>query len=261
MTNFVPISPAQHAGKAWHRPNSYSFASTEAVLPLIGGEFGKVAVAMPIAFVEQGGRYVPVAVMSPVAGSNLFIGPGGQWLGTYVPAALRGYPFCLARVEGTEEATLCIDDDSGLVVDANGTAEAFFDPAGNVAAPTKVLLDFLADVERNRIATDLAVAALTNAGVIQPWSLEVTIEGKATSVTGLHRIDEAALNALDDEAFLKLRKSSALIMAYLQLLSTSQVGVFEQLSRIQQQLAPRKAPMVSLDEFFDAADNETIRFT
>lgn len=100
MTNFVPISPARYGAKAWRRSSSYSFASTEAVLPLVGLEFAKAAVAMPIAFVQQDGRYVPVAVMSLVAGHNMFIGPSGQWLGTYIPAALRSYPFCLSRVEG-----------------------------------------------------------------------------------------------------------------------------------------------------------------
>ena len=40
-------------GKAWRRPNTYSFASTEAVLPLVGAEFAKAAVAMPIAFDTQ----------------------------------------------------------------------------------------------------------------------------------------------------------------------------------------------------------------
>ena len=33
---------------------------------------------MPIAFVQQSGGYVPVAVMSPIAGRNFFIGPAGQ---------------------------------------------------------------------------------------------------------------------------------------------------------------------------------------
>jgi hypothetical protein len=258
MANLVPVNPSRHAGKAWRRPNTYSFASTEAVLPLVGAEFAKAAVAMPIAFVEQAGCYVPVAMMSPIAGRNLFIGPAGQWLGTYVPAALRSYPFRLGRVEGAEEAVVCIDEDSGLlVVDDDGTAEAFFDADGKPSAATKTVVNFLADIERNRVATDLAVAALAEAGLIQPWPFQVTADGKVTAVNGLFRIGEAALNALDDDRFLKLRKSSALPLAYMQLLSMGQVAVFEQLMRTQQQLAPPPVAALpeSLDSLFEMSDD------
>ena len=36
---------------------------------------------MPITFIEQAGRFVPMAMMSPAPEHNLFIGPDGQWLG------------------------------------------------------------------------------------------------------------------------------------------------------------------------------------
>lgn len=78
---------------------------------------------------------------------------------------------------------------------------------------------------------------------------------------GLFRIDEAALNVLDDEAFLKLRKSSALPLAYLQLVSTGQIALFQQLIRLQHQLAPRQERQFPLDEIFAAAESETIRFS
>jgi hypothetical protein len=122
------------------------------------------------------------------------------------------------------------------------------------------VLDFLAGVERDRIATDLAMAALAGASLIQPWPINVTADGSAKPLNGLFRIDEPALNALDDEAFLKLRKSSALPLAYTQLLSTGQIALFEQLMRMQQQLAPRQERQFSLDEIFAAAESETIRF-
>ena len=36
---------------------------------------------MPIVFIEQAGRYVLMAMMSPMPGHNLFVGPDGEWLG------------------------------------------------------------------------------------------------------------------------------------------------------------------------------------
>jgi hypothetical protein len=260
MTNFVPVSQAQHAAKAWRRPAGFAHAAAEAVVPLVGAEFGKAATVMPIAFVAQAGGYQPVALMSPIAGRNLFIGPAGQWLGGYVPAYLRAYPFRLARANEAEQAILCIDEDSGLVADADGAAQSFFDADGKPSPATRTALDFLVAIERSRISTDLAVAALADAGLIQPWLIKVNADGTARPLNGLFRVEELALNALSDEAFLKLRKSSALPLAYMQLLSTGQITLFEQLIRVQDQLVPRQQRQFSLDEIFATAESETIRF-
>src|SRR3954470_20980412 len=108
MVNLVPLTKERLEGKKWRASGGYAFAATQSLLPLTGLEFSSAAVAMPIAFVEQAGRYVSVAVMSPVQGRNLFIGPSGQWLGLYVPAVLRSYPFCLGRMDDGGQVALCI---------------------------------------------------------------------------------------------------------------------------------------------------------
>ena len=70
----------------------------------------------------------------------------------------------------------------------------------------------------------MAVSALAEAGVIQPWPIRIAAEENQREIGGLNRIDEAALNALSDDAFLKLRKSLALPIAYAQMLSASLIG-------------------------------------
>lgn len=263
MVNIVPVSTSRHAGKAWRRPASFVFASTQTVVPLTGAEFAKAALAMPIAFIEQAGQYLAVGVMSLVSDQNLFVGPAGQWLGTYVPATLRSYPFRLGRVEGAEEFHLCIDEDSGLVVEADGTAEDFVDASGSPAPATKAIFDFLVAVERGRAMTATAVAVLADTGLIEPWPLQVTVDGTTTPVRGFFRINEAALNALDDAVFLKLRKLGALPLAYLQLVSMGQISIFSQLSLAQRQLAQTQQQpraISSLDEIFENTTQETLRF-
>jgi hypothetical protein len=262
MANFVPVERERHAGKGWRPPTDYGFAATSSAVPLLLVEFAKAAVVMPIAFIEKSGRYQPVAVMSPVQGRNFFIGPGGQWLGGYIPALLRGYPFSLLRAEGGEKTILCIDEDSGLIVDADEDGPRFFEEDGGPSAAAKATLNFLQQVEQNRFRADLVVAALAEAGIIVPWPLTVSVDKQPQTVKGLHRVDEAKLNALDDESFLKLRKSGALPLAYTQLLSMGQLAIFEQLSRLQQQLSPAPPPEkpLSLDEIFAQAGNETVQF-
>ena len=103
---------------------------------------------MPIVFVQQAGRYVAMALMSPMPGNNLFIGPDGQWLGGYVPSPLRSYPFCLVRAaQGSEQLTLCIDEDSGLVRDADEKGESFFTADGKPTQSLTTLMEFLRQVE------------------------------------------------------------------------------------------------------------------
>ncbi len=262
MPRLVPVTREGHSQKRWRRNEGYAFAASESVVPLVATEFSNAAVAMPIAFIERSERFVPVAVLSLTPGRNLFVGPAGQWLGRYIPASLRAYPFRFARIEGGNDPVLCIDEDAGLIVDADDQAEQFFAPDGGPSAAIQLVWRLLMELEASRTRTELAVSALASAGVIQPWQLKINLAGQEKAVTGLYRVDEATINALDDESFLKLRKSSALPLAYLQLLSMGQLAAFEALDRLQQQLASPPLPEAafSLDEFFDKAGGETLKF-
>lgn len=251
MVNFVPVSRERHRGKGFRRPADYAFSATQAVVPLVGVELAQAAIAMPIAFIEQSRHYLPVAVMSPAPGRNLFVAPNGQWLGSYIPAALRSYPFRLLRAEGSEKAVLCIDEDGGWVVNVDADTEKFFEEDGSPSATLKPIMEFLEQIEQSRLQTDTAVGALADAHVIHPWPLTVTVDNRPQKVDGLHCIDEAALNGADSETFLMLRQSSSLVVAYAQLMSMQNVAKLASLARTQQQLAhppaPAAAPLAALD--------------
>jgi len=261
MVNIVPVDRERHAGKGWRPSQDYSFAAQQVVVRLVGAEVTAVAIAMPIAFVEQSGSYVMVGLMSPMQGRNFFVAPNGQWLSTFVPSALRTYPFSLARIEGRQQIILCIDEDSGRVVDAGVNADVtkFFDEQGNPSAATRAMLDYLQQVESNRLATDLAVAGLADAHVLEPWPLAVQDEKKQeVSVQGLFRINEPALNALDDQAYLKLRKLGALGIAQAQLISMQAIAVFRQLAVMQRQIAAQQAQPESSPSPFKPVEGGTL---
>jgi hypothetical protein len=263
MVNLVAVTSEKHAGKGWRPPIGYNFAASQVLVPLVGLELSAAAAEMPIAFIEHAGRYLPVAMLSPVQGRNFFIGPNGQWLGSYVPALLRSYPFALVRGEGGENAALCIDEGSGLIVEASENTQKFFEEDGGPSSAVKEIMNFLQQLEHNRSLTDLAVAILAEQGLIAPWPLTVSIDNQPRKIDGLYRIDEAKLNALEDESFLKLRKSGALPIAYMQLFSMGRLGVFAQLDRLQRQLseAAHQAKNLSLDDFFANAQNQTLKFS
>jgi hypothetical protein len=262
LTNTTPqlvaVTRERYAGKKWGRSSGYGFAATTALVPIVGAELRRAALSLPLAFVQDTGRFVLVAVLSATPGRNMLVGADGRWLGNYVPACLRGYPFSLAPSQEPGQLVLCIDKGAGAV-GAGGAGEDFYDQDGNLSPTLKKVLDFLSQFERSRVATGLAVSALVEAGIIRPWPIKIKGEDNERIIAGLHRVDEAALSALSDDAFLKLRNSSSLPIAYAQLLSMPFVGAFTQLAR--RELQPKVAELPdSLDGLFGLSTDDVIKF-
>lgn len=260
MTNFVPVNQARHGDMGWRPAANYAFAAKRNLVPLVASEFGKAAVSAPIAFVPEAEGFVAVAVFSLLPEDNLFVTPAGQWVGGYAPAALRAYPFQFGHVSG-QQAVLMVDEDSGLVFENDPQAERFFEADGAPSPAIGRVMEFLGQLDRERFVTQQAITALNEAGLIQPWPLSVIICGKETAVNGLHRIDEAALRALDDAEFCKLRRFSVLSLAYAQLLSSGLVSIFERLSHLRRDFVLREQRAPSVEEFLAANAETSLRFT
>lgn len=260
MVQLVAVSQERHGAKKWLRYTGYGFAATETLVPIVGAELAKAALSMPLAFSEQAGHYTLVAVVSLVPGRNMFVGPDGRWYGNYVPACLRSYPFSLLAQQGTDQLVLGVDEGSGLVVEKHIAGEEFFDAEGAVSPALQPAMELLTQLHRSRQTTDLAVSALAQAGVIKPWQINVKSEQGEQAISGLHHVDEAALGALSNDEFLKLR--TALPIAYAQMLSMGQIGIFEQLARLHSQpgTAPVAALPENLDNLLERFGDDTIRF-
>jgi hypothetical protein len=263
MAQFTAVNRERHAGKKWQRNSGYGFASASTVAPVVSAEVAMAALAMPLAFVQEAGRFVLVAVLSLTPGRNMLVAPDGRWLGNHIPACVRVYPFRLVPKQETDQVVLCIDAGSGLVVGDDSSGENFFDQDGNLSPALKKVVDFLSEMERSRKATDVAVSVLAEAGVIRPWPIRLKAGQADRTIAGLHHIDEAALNALADDAFLKLRKTTAALpIAYAQMLSAGRLGIFEQLARLQAEpeQPPAAALPESLDSIFEMSSDDTIQF-
>jgi hypothetical protein len=236
MPQLTPISRRNHADKSWTRFTSYSFASKSSIASLVGAEIPKaLADRFPLAFVKEKDRFFLVAVLSFAPGTNLFVARDGKWLGEYIPAVFRSYPFMLAKAEGKDDLILCVDEESRLVKD-DKSAEPFFDDQGALSRQVQDIFNFLSQIEKNKTQTVRAITALAEAGLITEWPLKIQDGEQEKSVTGLYRIDEAGLNALDDERFLKLRKAGGLPIAYAQLLSMNNIQLLAQLAKARAQM-------------------------
>ena len=227
MSTYHAISRERHASKHWNRYTNYRFAAADSVIPLVAAELPKAVMSLPTAFIAQGDGYVPAAVLGLQPGNNLFVAPDWHWAGQYIPAHFRSYPFHLLQSEG-EQQVLCIDEDSGLMTDG-AAGEAFFADDGQPAQAVLDILNFLTQIERSRVATAAACAALRKHALIRPWPITLKTETGEQQIEGLFQIDEAALNQLSAEALHEVRDAGALPIAYCQLLSMQHLRLLGQL--------------------------------
>ncbi|WP_172124336.1 SapC family protein [Devosia sp. 919] len=249
--SIVAISRERHAGKGWQAPASYEFAKTNHLVPISAAEIAHAARSMPLAFVQSGDRLVLVAMLSLLPGNNLFVGPDGKWLGPYIPAALRAFPFILANsgAGAAEQFTLAFDEASGLL--SHEGTPFFAEDGVTPHARTSEMLQFLVQVRRGNDAVSTAVAALQAAEVLEPWPINLKDGETTRAVQGISRINEAALNKLSDDAFLALRRAGALPVAYAQLMAVQNLSVLQRLA--QAQGAARQAPRVDASKLFSPA--------
>jgi hypothetical protein len=245
MTQPPVITLQNFQKKYWQRFTSYHFAQKEHMVPLVAAELFQAVSTMPVAFTQINGQFFLIGLQSLVPGLNLFVTPKGQWIGNYIPAAYRSYPFMLARVEGKSQKVLCVDESSGLVSETTG--EPFFDESGQLAKPVAEVLNFLRQTEDNRRLTNRAVSILADAGLITEWDLTVKTAGQTHKITGLFRIDEGRLRELDGPAFLELRAVQGLDIAFAQLFSMACIPVFNKLARARDRSKTPEKPAMSQD--------------
>ena len=228
MANYQVVTKDSHAHMRWLKFTGYKHASAEAVAPLAFQEFPAAARDLPVGFMEADGHFIPVAIQGVHPGKNLWVAPDGRWLGGYVPARYRSFPFTLANTEDGHQV-LCLDTDSGLLTSA-AEGEALFDDEGQPSKTTQDILGFLSAIEANRHSTERVCSILQKHDLIQPWPIKVATQAEQIEVGGVFRIDESRFNALPIEALDEVRNAGALPVVYLQLMSMKNLSLLGRLA-------------------------------
>jgi hypothetical protein len=255
MSRWIALSPSQHAEKGCLPRDGYTFAAGQPVAHILLAELSRLLPHYALGFIQQDEVFIPVALLSLDGQTNLYVAPNGKWLGSYVPASLRGYPFTLANTEVGQKA-LCINhahlsDDAG---------DPLFDEAGKRSATVQKTLDFLSQCEQSRVQTQHAAEVLTNAGVIEPWPLQVSREEgqEPLTVNGLFRVSEHALNALNEETYAALQ-GPPMALAHAQLFAMSQLNQLTDRARLHDRHnADQTAENVN--DLFSEGDEDELEF-
>lgn len=221
------VTRQTHAEKYWLHRTSFAFAASDTVTPLLASEVAAAGRSLPMAFIKHDNVYVLVAVMGLAANENLLVSRGGAWLDYYMPVNYRTGPFRLAA-DDEGNMLLCVDENTGLVSDSVGD-EKFFEEDGQVAQPVNDILALLGQIDTSRKLTDNICAVLGKHELLEPWVINLDGPNGEQQIDGLYRLNEAALNALPDEAFLEVRNAHALPVAYSQLISMQNINAIAQL--------------------------------
>jgi hypothetical protein len=253
VPQWIALSPGQHAGQRFLPRDGYHFAAQLNVAGLLLAELPKLLPHYVLVFIKEGRHFLPMVLLG-VGQKNLYVAPNGKWLGSYVPASLRGYPFVLATNELGEKF---------FALDASQLNESLgdflFDEDGKLAGTAAQSLEFLTQCERNRYVTQQAADALQRAGVIEPWALTIDQgEGqKPLSVNGVWRINEQVLNNLDSDVYGTL-KGAPMALAHAQMFSVSQQGQLTERARSRSKHAQSSAALEDLEGLF--GDDDAFQF-
>ncbi len=219
----VPVNRDRHASKKIKQTADFSFASQFHIAYVTIHEFARVAAIYPVVFTEdkEHDQFRPVALLGLEAGENLFIDKDGKWQASYIPAIIRRYPFALSQVDDDNNFVVCVDEDSDLLSDTEGSA--MFDENGE---PTQIIENvkrYLAELQQMDVMTRDFCKFLTEHNMLTPLSMRVRHDGMVKSISGCYVINEERFNNLSDDLFLEIRNKHYLPAMYAQLISLAQI--------------------------------------
>ena len=227
MENIVPVNPETHAGKKLLPLPSFAFAAKTNLVPVIATEFGAAARFFPLVFHKAKDEISVYCLLGLLNKKNSFVDENGRWLTDYVPATFRRYPFVIAKVPDEDKFVLCIDESSGLLSEEKGTP--LFDEKGKGNKILDNALAFVTDYQRGAAASQLFCQEMERLELLTPLKVELrTGQDKNINIAGLLCIDEKKFNALDDEAYVALRKKGIMPLIYAHLLSLGNIALLAQ---------------------------------
>jgi hypothetical protein len=168
-------------------------------------------------------RVALVAMLGLVAGENLFNTPTGWKADTYLPAYVRRYPFCMARVtvngEPDPNLLVCVEKDY-VADDVAAGGRQLFDKEGKATAEWQQIELFLREYEADLERTNAFCAELLEGNLLEPLTATVNQPGQEHwQVTGFMGINEKKLMELPDETIAEWHRNGWLARAWLHLFS------------------------------------------
>ena len=190
-------------------------------IPLSLAEFRPASRDYPIVFVSGDAkeRFTTVAVLGLQGQQNLFVMTDGSWdRRAYLPAYVRRYPFCMAKVtmngELLPERLVCVENAA-----LGEKGETLYDSEGQAQPHWATLEKLIFDYENDLARSEELCKLLVECKLLEPFSMKAEIDGFTMQLEGMHRVSEEALAALGDEQLRRLMRAGVLEKIYAHLMS------------------------------------------
>lgn len=197
-------------------------AATAQLIPVNISEFKLVCTHMPIIF-SPIGKPMPIAITSFLSGTNSFV-KNGQWnTNTYIPAALRRYPFVLGDANSEGKRPLYIDS---TAISEEYENKLFKEDDGK-QKNEKILDDaikYCKDYDDYLNTTENVIDLLDKLDLFKETQLVIKNKDGIEKKTGIFKIiDNDKYRNLSDENIITLQKNHALWIIHTHIVSMSKV--------------------------------------
>jgi SapC len=218
FSNPVPVSAERHARSGVRANLATSFARATNSIPVSVAEFVEAAKHYPIAFSSETPA-VPLVVVG-LENGNYFVDETGAWKDkAYVPAYVRKYPFLFAETPGSDQWTLCIDENAPqFVARGEGDEVTRLYKNGEPSDFTRSALAFCAAIQEQYVISRRFCETLHSLDLLAPQRSDARLaSGREVSLGGFQLIDQDRFQKLPDDKIVELHKQglTALIHACL----------------------------------------------
>jgi hypothetical protein len=222
-TGYVSVSPLlkNHRVALPTGDKAPPFAHNAHALPISFSEIGPASRDYPVAFSsgDSGQTFTLTAVLGLQQYQNMFLMPDGYWdRRVYVPAYVRRFPFCMARVtkegEVQSERVVCVEDSA---ISADG--DELFDDQGEALPVWSQIEEFVTEYERDLMRGEEFCKLLADYQLLEPISVTAELGDFKMELSGLYRVNRDALNALAEDALRVLLKEEAMDAMFVHLWS------------------------------------------
>lgn len=184
-------------------------------------EFRRVQADYPILFRldPERDRFTALVMFGFENGENLFL-EGARWDAGYVPLAIEIRPFLIGGAPGAAGNQVHVDMASPRIASGGDEGVRVFDAAGNATPYLEAIVEKLGALDAGYRGADEFFAALRRHRLLEPLTLEITLDDRSTNrLVGYHVIDEARLAALDAAALGELHAADHLMPIFMALAS------------------------------------------
>ncbi|MGB1086818.1 MAG: SapC family protein, partial [Alphaproteobacteria bacterium] len=159
----------------------------------------------------------PAVLLGLADGANFYVDDDGNWSEGYKPAFVRMYPFVLAN-KGEDEFAVCVDEGFEGLNEDDG--ERLFDDEGKESEGLQNAIKFLTQYQGEMRRTGNIMKTLSELDLLAERTVQIKKpDGTQTNLKGIYAIDEAKLNALDDEKVVELFRNGTMACIFAHLLS------------------------------------------